>query len=343
METIWYGRVHVPTPLGLAVQLGWIREEFETDGLSVRALGEGADRSQWDSYYDHHVPNSFRQGGNAPAIWARAQGSRTRVIGLNWIDESQLIATLPDSGIHRPRELKGRRLALPTRGRMIDSARAGALRGFIVALELGGLTYKDVEFIDLPEATPEPPSSGAALPLRAELAPDCFASSIHALIRREVDAIYLKGAAGQQLASQLKLRVITDLRDHPDPLVRSNNAAPRPLTVDQALLDRRPDLAARFLARVMAVNSWAKAHPSEAIAYVARETRSTDFWVRKAYGHDVFRRLNTNLDDAAIAGLEAYKTFLLEWGFLKSDFDIWSWIDPQPLEQCRALMLPCEA
>ncbi|ATE59175.1 ABC transporter substrate-binding protein [Thauera sinica] len=343
METIWYGRVHVPTPLGLAVQLGWIRDEFEADGLSVRALEDGADPSQWDSYYDHHVPNSFRQGGNAPAIWARSQGSRTRVIGLNWIDESQLVATLPDSGIRHPRELNGRRLALPSRGKMIDSARAGALRTFIVALELGGLTYKDVEFIDLPEVQPEPPGGGAALPLRPEAPAECFATSIHALIRREVDAIYLKGAAGLQLARQLRLRVIADLRDHPDPLVRSNNAAPRPLTVDQALLDQRPDIAARFLARVVAVGAWARAHPAEAVAYVARETRSNDFWVRQAYGCDVFRRLNTNLDDAAIAGLEAYKKFLLEWGFLKSDFDIWGWIDPQPLEQCRTFVLPCEA
>ena len=122
-----------------------------------------------------------------------------------------------------------------------------------------------------------------------------------------------------------------DIRDHPDPLARTNNAAPRPITVDQQLLDARPDIVARFLATVSDIGPWARSHPAEAVAYVARETHATEEWVRHAYGNDVYRRLNTDLEETAIAGLDAYKKFLLQWGFLKQDFDTWNWIDPEPL------------
>jgi ABC-type nitrate/sulfonate/bicarbonate transport system substrate-binding protein len=330
IDTIWYTRCPVPTPLGLAAQLGWIKAEFEPDGFAIRTLEESSDLVLRESYFDHHLSNSFRQGGNVPAIWARAGGRATRVLGLNWVDESQLIVTLPDSGIKTPKDLRGRRLALPKYNNLIDHRRAGALRGFIVALELGGLTYKDVEFIDLCGA---PFGDGGSTMLHGNREPRSggYTPEIYALIRREVDAIYLKGAHGAQLARQLSTHVVTDIRNHPDPLVRTNNAAPRPLTVDQDLLDNRPDIAARFLARVVAVGRWAKAHPSEAVAYVAREAHTTEAWARHAYGNDLFRRMDTSLDDAAIAGLDAYKQFLFQWGFLKQDFDVWQWIDSEPM------------
>jgi ABC-type nitrate/sulfonate/bicarbonate transport system substrate-binding protein len=67
------------------------------------------------------------------------------------------------------------------------------------------------------------------------------------------------------------------------------------------------------------------------VAYIAREAGSTEQWVRYAYGQDVHKRLYTNLDEISVAGLNTYKNFLLQWGFLKADFDARAWIDPQPL------------
>jgi ABC-type nitrate/sulfonate/bicarbonate transport system substrate-binding protein len=124
--------------------------------------------------------------------------------------------------------------------------------------------------------------------------------------------------------------VVIDLGAHPDPLVRIGNGTPRTLTVDQALIDERPDLVSRFVSVVVAAGDWATKHPAETVAYIGRETRSSDEWVRYAYGSEVHRHLETNLAQTSIDGLVAFKDFLFEWSFLEHDFDARAWIEPQP-------------
>jgi len=337
VETLWYTRCPVPTPLGLAAQLGWFGEEFASEGIHIKTLQETADPELRESHYDHRLDNSFRQGGSVPAIWAKANGRDTRVIALNWLDEYQAILALPDSGIRTPRDLRGRRVGLPVHKNSIDFQRAGALRGFVVALELEGLSHRDVEFVDLPA---HPPLGAHTIdprvPTSAPRRPGgAYTAELYALIRREVDAIYVKGAHGAQLAHQLRAHVVTDISRHPDPLARTNNSAPRPVTVDSALLAARPDLVARFLARVIAIGPWAERNAADAVAYIARETGSTETWVRYAYGNDVHRRLHNHLDESAVAGLNAFKNFLFEWKFIPADFDARAWIDPLPLAQAQ--------
>ena len=196
-HTLWYTRCPVPTPLGIASQLGWIQAEFASDGIQINTLQETSDRDLRESHYDHHLPYSFRQGGNVPALWARSQGADTRVIGFNWVDESQLVVALPESGILHPKHLKGRRLALPLHNNSIDHGRASALRGYLSTLELAGLGADDVEFVDVPvessnigwtsQGSPRPGGS--------------YAIQAKALLEGRVDAIYLKGARGVETAS----------------------------------------------------------------------------------------------------------------------------------------------
>ncbi len=326
VDTIWYTRCSVPTPLGLASQLGWFKEEFGPDGITIKTLQDTADSQLRESHYDHHLHNSFRQGGNVPAIWARANGTDTRVIGLNWIDESQLILALTNSGINTPADLRGRRIGLPVHDNTIDHGRAGALRGFLVALELGGVGEKEVEWIDIPvQVIRDYPQVGR------RRSGGGYGVIVEALLDKRVDAIFVKGSRGEETADRIGAHIVTDIRNHPDPLVRANNGAPRPVTVDSFILDNRPDLVARFLARVVAIGDWAAAHPAETVAYVANETGSDESWVKKAYGEDLHLHQYTDLSETSIKGLEAYKDFLYQQGFLKSNFDVNAWIDREPL------------
>lgn len=331
VSRLWYLRSRQPTPLGLAAQLGWFIEEFQPDGIAVYSLFEGEGATVAPEH-ERHPPHAFRQGGSSPPIWSRSRGRDTRVIGLNWIDEYQAIITLKDSGIHAPADLRGRRVALPRQSRMPDHRRASALRAIEVALDVAGVPERAVQFVDIGlghlslirSQHPQPPLGG-------------YGEEVEALLRGEVDAVFVKGAHGAEVTAEIGARVIFDLAAHPDPLVRANNGAPRPITVDSELLSARPDIVSRFLARVVAAGDWAAAHRSETYSYLARETRSTEWWVHRAYGHDLHLQQRTSLDERGIAGLSAYKDFLFRRGLIAQDFDALVWIDPRPLEQVFSL------
>src|SRR5690606_5408137 len=111
LNEIWFTRCPVPTATGIAYKLGWLTEEFARDRIAVGTLQETRELAR--HHYDHDLPSLIREGGNILALAARAQGARTKLIGLTWIDEWQAILVRPDSGIAEPKDLKGKRLALP--------------------------------------------------------------------------------------------------------------------------------------------------------------------------------------------------------------------------------------
>jgi ABC-type nitrate/sulfonate/bicarbonate transport system substrate-binding protein len=339
-KTLWYTRCQHPSPLGLAAQLGWFLDEFTDDGIDVFTLQETADLRLLASHLDHHLTNSFRQGGSTPAIWARSRGADTRVIGFNWVDEFQAILTSPKSGISGPEGLRGCSIALPvTTGVPIDIRRAEALRGFRITLEYVGLSIADVATVDISLPEPDPRTRNAPLTRYAGYEP-----VIEAVLNGTVDAVYVKGSRGLQTAFESGCRVTFDIRNHPDPLSRVNQGAPRPITVDSTLLREHPDIVVRFLTRVAAVGQWAVAHPAETLLYMSRETKSPERWVRLAYGEDLHLRQRTLIDRACIEALRRYKDFLLESGFIGADFAVEEWVDPAPLdtalERLRAKTAP---
>lgn len=145
----------MPTGLGIAVQSGRLAEAFAPFGTNIQSLRESSEREVREAHYDHHLQNSVRHGGNIPAIWAYASGVDTRVLGLSWSDEVQLILTTEESGVRSIRDLKNRRFGIPKWANVqIDFTRAQALRGLENALKLEGLAVTDVELVDYPTVAP---------------------------------------------------------------------------------------------------------------------------------------------------------------------------------------------
>ncbi len=282
------------------------------------------------SHYDHHLPFSIRQGGNAPALWARSRGVETRLLGLNWLDEYQAVIALPGSGIRTARDLAGRRLGLPSANHPVDHIRAANLRGFSVALALEGLRVdRDVELVLLSEHRQDFGGNGAeegAKTFRTR------SPATEALLDGRVDAIFARGPQGVALTDALGAVVVAEISEHPDPLVRANNGSPRPLTVDARFLDERPDLIERLLRRVVAVGRWAEDNADHAARLIARQGGVSIEVVHRAYRNNLHRRLYTTLDDTALEGLDAYRKFLVTYDFLPADFSIRAWSAPAPLE-----------
>lgn len=335
LETLWYTRCPVPTGLGIALQNGWLEASFASQCVSVQSLRESNDKAVRDSHFDHKLTNSVRHGGSIPAIWAKAIGRDTRLLGLSWADEVQLILTLPGSGIRTPRDLKGRRFGLPRHENvLIDFQRAQAIRGLENALKLDGLSVADVELVDLV-------TDGSAndSPAQRVANTNVFSArggsrnpEITALIRGEVDAVFLKGAHGAHFAQAFGLHTVIDTGSHPEPLIRSNNGTPRTLTVDRNLADQHADAATTIVRQVLRAEAWAWAHPDDTRRFLARESNTSEYWVTRAYGEDAHQRLRTDLSEVSINALQDFTDFLARWDFLPQRFDVRAWIDARPFE-----------
>lgn len=330
LDQIWFTRCPVPTASGIAYKLGWLSEEFAADGLPVSTLQEA--RKLGHHHYDHELPGLFREGGNVPALAARASGAPSRLIGLTWIEEWQTILVRPDSGIRQPQDLKGKRLALPAWGdsRPGSIARAMSLHGYKGALSLAGLGFDDVELVEVALQDQQAASANEGL--------QRLWSGLDYLARGEVDAVYVKGASAADAARRLGLVVGIDLDLIAAPRYRINNGTPRPITVHQSLLDNHFELVVRFLAQTLNAAEWAANNRAGLNAILEEETRAGSAGVDEAYRGDFHTTLAPDLSAQRLDDLGVQKDFLYLHGFLERDFAIADWVDARPLQAAHDLL-----
>jgi len=73
---LWYSRCGAATASAIAIRQGWLQAEFSRGGTELRSLRDSEDGSVRDSHYHHQTSGLFREGGNIPPIWARANWPR---------------------------------------------------------------------------------------------------------------------------------------------------------------------------------------------------------------------------------------------------------------------------
>lgn len=329
LDRIWLVRSPIPAASSIAWSLGWLDEEFAPNGIAVEWIRE--DRMRLAEQNHHAMVRSlFREGGNIPALAARALGSETRVIGLTWIDERQAIMVRPGEEIFDPQQLRGLRFALPgyvsTRGASV--VRGMSLHGIKNALRLADLTLEDVQFVDVP--TPQVDFSEPQMMQR-------MWSGLQALADGRVDAVYVKGAAAAEAAQKLGLVVGIDLDAYPSRMTRVNNGTPRPIVTHHHMIEEHFDVVVRFLLCSLRAADWAARHPAQLRHILERETFSGPAGVDAAYRDGFHRTLHPDLSPERIDMLRAQEQFLRLHGFLESAVDIDGWVDSRPLAAALAL------
>ncbi len=333
-DTLWYTRCPVPTPLGIAVQLGWLDEAFAAKGIAIRAIADSPDPLVRLSHFEHSLSWSFRQGGNVPPIHARAKGTKTRLVGISWTDEFQAIVTLPGSGLITLKDLKGRRFGAPKHaGGIVDFQRATALKGLVSALSLEGLVASEVEIIDIEAEEPSIAAGSDRKELFGLKRRLPYSAEFTALLRGDVDAVFIKGTQGISVGNLFGAHILSEFGFHPDPNIRINSGSPRILTVDEEFAAKRPDLVATLIHTIGRVGTWARQNPDEVRRYVAREAGASEEQVLAANGPDLHHHLDIGLEPSLVNAVDHYKAFLRDWGFLAKDFDVRSWVDSGPLER----------
>ena len=323
LDTLWYTRCPVPTATGIAADRGRLAAEFAPDGITVRSLQDEGEDVPRDRHYSHALAGLFREGGNVPALWARANGEPTRLIGLTWIEERQaiLVREAERGRVAEPADLRGLRVAVPRREIAIDFWRAMALAGFRGALAAAGATLADVVPVQVPAA----PSARQ------------WIAELEALRDGRVDAVYVKGALAVEAAAAHGAAVGIDLDAFPDPGVRVNNGTPRPVTVHQELLDRHPELVVRFLRVLTEAADWAAGHPGEYERILSAETGAGADGVAQAYRGGGHAGLHLELSEHRLELLARQERFLREQGFLAGPVDVAAWAAPEPLAAAREL------
>jgi ABC-type nitrate/sulfonate/bicarbonate transport system substrate-binding protein len=335
LSEIWFTRCPVPTATGLAYRLGWLTEEFARDGIRIAAI-QDAPRELARHHYDHEIPTLIREGGSLLALAARAQGAPTKLIGLTWIDEAQVLIVRPGSPFNAPERLKGARVALPAyvrreiashvRGSSI--ARGMSLHGIKGALSIAGLTLDDVSFVEV--------GSGEGVRDSNDLGG--LWAGLDELLKGRVDVVYVKGASAVEAARKRGLVVGVDLDLFTDRRTRVNNGTPRPITVHESLLENHFDLVVRFLAQTVRCADWASDNLKGVYEILKGETRAGDEGVSAAYRDGFHRSLHPSLCAERIDLFRIQKTFMLVHGLLDADFDLDAWADPRPLAAARALL-----
>jgi ABC-type nitrate/sulfonate/bicarbonate transport system substrate-binding protein len=343
-ETIWYTRCPVPTAFSLAVRLGWLEQEFERDGIAVRSLASSTARDVRQSHFEQTQPNFFRHGGNIPPLVSRSRGADVRLIGLSWTDTAELVLAAPGSGIRKPADLRGRRLALPRRvNDSVDFWRATVIRGYQRALAVAGLSDDDVEFIEIEVDRAFIDDTTDSTEQRASLWDARFMLGFQreeaaALWRGEVDVVFAHGSLAAYLQGFLGAEIVVDLGRLDDRALRVNNSVPLALTVTGELLDARPDLVARVLARTLEAANWAREHGDQAERIVAAEVGIAEELLEFAYSPRLPEQLDVDLGEENLAGLSAQADLLAEHGFLGGELDLGGFVDEGPLREARELL-----
>jgi ABC-type nitrate/sulfonate/bicarbonate transport system substrate-binding protein len=343
-DTFWYTRCPVPTAFSIAVRQGWLDEELEDEGITFQSLAVSRDPSVRQSHFDQTQGNFFRHGGNIPPIVSRSRGRDVRLIGLSWTDYHEPVLALPGSGIETVADLRGRRLSLPRHANdSVDFWRATVIRGFGTALEVAGIRPDEVEWVDVVVDRTFVQGATDATGQRDSLWDARFMlghqrEEAAALLRGEVDAIFSQGSVATNVAAFTGARTVIDVGTLPERAQRVNNATPLALTVTGDLLDRRPDLVARVLARTLRAAEWAAANHEEAKRIVAAEVGLAEELVDAAYSPRLPDQLDVGLGPELVAGLASQVALLEEHGFLAGPVDLDAFIVREPLEEARRLL-----
>lgn len=329
-----------------AHDLGYLREELERAGATLTPLSTLPDGQAPVAHARHDQTWQVRDGGNIPALWARADHADTVLVGSTHVQAGGQLVVRVDDDIRRVQDLAGRRFGLSKSldTRRVDWWRANSQRNAGLALGLAGLGWDEVETVDIEHGHPAQ-GARATHDWEGRSKQDIvfklpFTPEFGALADGRVDAIYTTQGRATIYERSGRFRVIEDLARYPDWTLQLA-ASPYTLAVSPALARERRDLVVAWLRANLRAARWIDAHPDaaarllhrhvyhETVADVAAQIAQIDF--------------APSLSPYHLVGLQIGADFLHTAGYASRAVDVAAWADASFLEEALASLPPGES
>lgn len=240
----------------------------------------------------------FALQGDLPAIIARANGLKTKLVAGNGVRNNIYLAVTPKSGIARIEDLKGRKVA-QFRGTNLQLAADKALAAH-------GLSEKDIKFISMD-----------------------FPTSLAALATGDIDAAFGQADLLDLEPKGIAKVVYTTKGDDPS-LTRHSH-----LLVTEEFERAHPDLTQRVVTQFVKADAWASDENNrEALFEIwARSGRPAESFRADFAGDTLEYRLTPLLDDFLIRAYADKAEQAKEYRLLRGEVEIDGWFEPKYLDR----------
>ena len=332
---LYYTRCPVPTASGIAFQRRMFDSLFQSTDYEVRDLRELGPTHR-NAHYTHSIRHFFREGGGAPAVWARARGVDSVLLGITFMEETLGIFVRADDPAITIPDLAGRRFALPVWPRLVFNFwRFAALKGIVSALRVHAMSVRDIHLIDVTEDW-DPHERRNVERRDAPTAPRCeYRNQLRALLDGDVDAVFGKGPEAALLEREAggRIRRIFDLRSAPALSDRVNNSMPRLLTTSREMIEAHSEAVVRYLQTLIRAARWALGHPHETRELIGRECGVSPHTIAHYLEDAYATKLEPEMSDELLQTVKVLKAFLLQQGFIEHDFSLRDWTAPELLAE----------
>ena len=337
--TAFYSICPLLVASNLAVELGWLDEEFERVGAKARYLRSLPGNGGWLSHFDHSQTGLIRDGGATPALWARADHSDTVLLATTATQRAGQILVRADGRIRQVADLFGKRIGVPIsrNAQRIDVLKVVAEQGIGSALSLADMQPHQVRLVPIEdEGDPHdllPAYRPAALWAQLRALHSGPGAELQALAEGRIDALHVNYGHVPKLLASGQFTVIEDLERHPDWTLKNQNG-PYVTTVDRAFAESHPETVVAFLRAAIRAGRWITQFPEAAASLLTRVTFLPDaaFIANSLRG----RELVPNLAPPNLAALQLKQDFLLRHGYLQQAVDVQAWAQPDYLAQAHA-------
>ena len=335
-HTIWYTRCPVATASGIAYQRKMFDGEFAGSDYEVRNLKE-LGRARASTHFTHVLPDSIREGGAIPPLWARQNGADTVLVGLTWVAEALSFYVRADSDVQSFQDLAGKRLGIPVRPHLeIDFMRVNAHKGFTHALEANGMTEHQVElnFMEVEDDVLSIANVDYGKG-KERVIPSIYAAEAEALMVDRADVVFAKNAETKYLERCYdgRIRKIYDLLDSEREEWKLN-ANPRIITVSGNTARENPEGLVRYLQVLIRAADWASTHPEQVADVMAGElgVEATD--IISSYEHGFEQRLWPTLSGNIKRLLGLQMQFMVDHDYLSPSVKLDDgWVDESFLKE----------